>query len=162
MLLTHYWCHQFGGFSQECPHRSCSHQRQLQRTCPNRRFPSHSCRSVRYFQGEKQLPGEAGWCTWIARGLCVWSDLRCCGDTQRPRTGHLLLAAEDWPALVSRSLGWTGLSSLVCFYHSPQLSQCCQMLSPMCCQTKWRSQWTVLSLLLRKKEKQRLEGYIFI
>lgn len=162
VLLARYWCRRFWGFSQECPHHSCSHRRQLRRPCPNHHFPSHSCRSVRYFQVGKQLLGEAGWCTWIEKGLCVWSDWRCCEDNQRPGMGHLPPAAEDWPAPASKSPGWTGLSSSVCFSRSPRLSQCCQKLSPMCCQTKWRSQWTVLSLFLRNKEKQRLEESLFL
>lgn len=157
VLLTHCWCHQSSGFSQECLHHSCSHQHQLQRTCPGQQFPCHSCQSGRYSQGETQLPCAVGLCTWSEQGLCEWNGCHCCGDNQHPRMEHPLPAAEDWPAPASRSQGLIGWTSLVCFSHSPQLSQCCQKLSPMCCQTEWRSQWTVLSLFLKNREKWRLE-----
>lgn len=103
VLLTHCWCHQSSGFSQECLHHSCSHQHQLQRICPNQQFPSHSCQSERCFQGERQQLGGAGWCTWSERGLCGWSGWCCCEDNQHPRMEHLPPAAEGWPAPASKS-----------------------------------------------------------
>ena len=164
--LTHCWCHQSWDSSQGYLHHSCTRQRRLQQTCPGHCLLSHSCRFATRFPAETRQLGGGASCTWTWRGPCGWTGSCHCGGSRPLGRGHPQPEVEDMPGPASRSWGWVGLSSWVWSFRSLPLSLCCRMLSPGCCQTKWKSNWTLvhwepfMKNAWRQEERLELESFV--